>query len=119
MAPDVLEGREVRLRALGHLAQHESPVALTAGEVSTLAVGRGALGDFHEEGKTALRKPCEETCIDGRPEIVAIRNKEVFHTFVGETLQPSGSEERRVEVAMSGRAPFQVGILRPFHGLQR
>jgi hypothetical protein len=97
----------------------EAAVTAAAGEVSAFAVGRGALGDFHEEGKTALRKPCEETRVNGRPEIVAIRNKEVFHAFVGEALQPSGSEEGRVEVAMSGRAPFQLGILRPFHGKQR
>ena len=87
MVGDVLESVEVVGRTLGDFTQHEASVALATREVSAFAIRSGAFGDFHEEGKSALPEPGEESGVDGGAEVVAVGDEKVFDAFAGEALQ--------------------------------
>ena len=50
-----------------------------------------------------------------RTEIVGIGNKGIPDSRVEQSLQPAAADQCGIEIAMTGRAPFQLGVLRPAH----
>ena len=59
MLVDVLEGIEIRVRALGDLAQQQAAVAFPDREMAAFPIRRRAPRDLHHERRTGLREERE------------------------------------------------------------
>ncbi len=110
VAVDVLEGGEIVVRALGNFAENELVVFLANGEVATFFIGFRAAGDFHDEGGTGFSEPTQEAQIELGAKVVGVGDERVFDALIQEAIQPAGTEQGGVDVAVAGRAPFQFGV---------
>ena len=110
MPPDVLEGIQILLGALGHLAQEQSSVALAHRKMASLAVRRRPPRDLHEKRRSGVRNMAKDRRIEDRPQIVGVGDEGVFHPLREKAIQPPATHERRIQVAVTGRAPLEFGI---------
>ena len=112
---DVLEGVEVRVGGLRDLAQDEPAAVRAPREDAALAVGGRAIGDLHEERDPLAVKPGEDPLVHDRTEVVDVRDERMLVARVDERVKQARAQQRRVEVAVSGRRPFERRIGRPLH----
>ena len=113
MAPDVLESIQIGVGTLGHLPQHKPAVAFAQGEMAALAVGSSAAGHFHQKRRAGCSEMIEQGRIERSPEIVRVRDKGITDPLPQQAVQPTAADERRIQIAMTGRAPFQRWICGP------
>ena len=118
VAVDVLERGEIGVGALGRFAKEEI-ARESAGQVAAFFVGVRALSDFHEEGKVRAGEVGEESEVEARAQVVGVGNKKVADILAEQSIQPAGAEQRRVEIAVSWRAPFELRLGWPSGGLKR
>ena len=83
------------------------------GQVAALAVAIGACRDFHQERDPVGGDMAEDAHVQERAEVVRIGNECVTEARSQEPLQQAGGLQGMVDVRMSGRAPFQGGIVGP------
>lgn len=115
MALDVLEVVEFVLGALGDFAEEEG-AADGFGEVSAFAVGGGAAGDFHDEGKVLVGEMAEEGEVEDGAEVVGIGDEGVAEAAVEELVEEAGGGEGDIKIAVAGGAPGFGGLAGPLSG---
>ena len=93
VALDVLEVGDVQVGALGGFAQEQSPIAAPPGQVSSLPVRRRPLRHLHQEREPRVRKIPEQAEVQGRPQIIRIRNEKVPGAVSQEFGQQAAGEQ--------------------------
>jgi hypothetical protein len=111
----IAERRLLAGRRLGGLAQHEPPTVTPPRDVAALAVGLGADDDLHRERRALGREPAQQPWVEDRAEVVRVRRERVLVAALEQRREHPGAAQRRVEVAVAGRAPLERGVGRPAH----
>ena len=76
--------------------------------MAALAVRRRAAGDLHQERRAAVREIPQDRGIEDRAEIVGVGNEGIFHALGEQPVQPAAADQRRIEIAVTRRAPFVI-----------
>ncbi len=113
-----LVGEEVLLARDHHrvVAQHDPAVADPSGQVATLAVVDGARADLGEIGHLLAQQPRRDVGVARRPEVVGVGQERIANPHVPQRIQQTCAGQGQIDVAMSGGAPFQLGVSRPVDG---
>ncbi len=111
----MLVGEEVHLLlgALCGVTQHQLAVGLADGKVATLAVVDGAHAQFRGIGCAGGGEPAGDAGIRGGAQVVAIAHRRVAESLLQQLVQHTGTQQRRVQITVAGRAPLQRRVGRP------
>ena len=83
------------------------PSRAAPGEVSALAVGRGAPAEFGGERAAGGGEPGGQPRIGSGAEVVGVGDEQVPEAAVEQGVEQTGGVQGGVDVAVTGRAPFQ------------
>ena len=100
-------------QGLRGLAQHEPAVVLAAGEVAALAVGGSTPHRLDRERRTGGGEPAGDPGVGDRAEVVGVGDEDALVAGLDQPVQQAAAAQRRVEVAVPGRTPLEVGVLGP------
>ena len=89
------------------------PSRLAAREVAALAVARRTADRLDRERCAAGGEPARDPGVGYGAEVVGVRHEGPLVARVEEAFEEAGAAQRGVEVAVAGRAPLQVRVLRP------
>ena len=118
MAARVRERVEVLLRRLRRLAQHQPARVLEPAEMAALAVGLRPVGHLGRVRDPLPGEPGEDPRVELGPEVVRVREERVAVAALEQRVEHPRAQQRRVDVAVAGRAPLQRRVRRPLRGRQ-
>ena len=113
----VLVGEEAHLvgRCLRGVAQDDAAVALAHRQVAALDVGRRAAAHLRGVGGAGGGEPAGDASGGGGPQIVRVGGHGVRVTALQQGVEDARGDQGGVDVAVPGRAPFEIGIRLPCH----
>ena len=84
--------------------------------MATLAVVDGARADLGEIGHLLAQQPRRNVGVARRPEVVGVGQESITNPHVPQRIKQTCAGQGQIDVAMSGGAPFQLGVSRPVDG---
>lgn len=97
----------------------ETYLAVVVDDGTTLDVGFGLVGDFHDEFGAGFDHVFEDGGVDGGTEVVDVGDEDVLDALFDEAVQLAALVEGVVDIAVTGRVPAVlgvVGVLRDWQG---
>ena len=117
MALDVLEGIHIGRRALRTLTEHILAVGALR-QVTAFAVGLGAPRHLHHKGDLLAGHVAQDARVDSGAQVVDVGRVNVLVAFGDECIEHPATPQDAVQLAVTGRAPFELGVGRPVDGGQ-
>ena len=115
MLVDVLRVLFVIGGDLAHFAQYETSGLAVAHDMASLTVGLRASGDLDHERGSGILEILRQCARRTSTEIIGVRDEQIREPVLLQLVEETGLPDGGIQVAMTWRAPFEVGVLRERH----